>query len=50
MLPRKIMGELSEGMIFDIGWAGRITPVLAVPKKVVPTASGRDEIYLRIKV
>ncbi|MBD3204273.1 tRNA-binding protein [Candidatus Woesearchaeota archaeon] len=33
--PRKIMGELSEAMIFDIGYADKITPVLAVPEKPV---------------
>jgi methionine--tRNA ligase beta chain len=34
--PRKMMGELSEGMVFDIGYASGITPVLAVPEKEVP--------------
>jgi tRNA-binding protein len=34
--PRKIMGEVSEGMIFDIGFADGITPVLAVPETEVP--------------
>ena len=34
--PRKIRGELSQGMIFDIGWADGITPVLAVPERPVP--------------
>ena len=34
--PRKIMGELSEGMIFDIGYANGITPVLSVPEKAGP--------------
>lgn len=34
--PRKIMGELSEGMLFDIGYADGITPVLAIPEKSVP--------------
>ncbi len=33
--PRKMMGELSEGMVFDIGYASGITPVLAVPEKPV---------------
>ena len=31
--PRKMMGEISEGMLFDIGYADGITPVLAVPEK-----------------
>lgn len=34
--PRKMMGEVSEGMLFDIGYSDRITPVLAVPEKPVP--------------
>lgn len=34
--PRKMMGEISEGMIFDIGYADKVTPVLAVPERPVP--------------
>ena len=34
--PRKMMGELSEGMLFDLGAADGVTPVLAVPEKTVP--------------
>lgn len=34
--PKKIMGELSEGMLFDIGYSNGITPVLAQPEKEVP--------------
>jgi tRNA-binding protein len=34
--PRKMAGEVSEGMLFDIGYADGITPVLAVPEKSVP--------------
>ena len=37
--PRKMMGELSEGMLFDIGYADGITPVLAEPEKPVPNGS-----------
>lgn len=33
---RKMMGEVSEGMLFDIGYADGITPVLAVPEVPVP--------------
>ncbi len=33
--PRKMMGMVSEGMILDIGYADKITPVLAVPEKPV---------------
>ncbi len=34
--PRKMMGEVSEGMLFDIGYSDGITPVLAIPEKPVP--------------
>ncbi|MEZ4520119.1 MAG: hypothetical protein R3A46_00550 [Thermomicrobiales bacterium] len=34
--PRQMMGRMSEGMLFDIGYADGITPVLAVPEKPVP--------------
>ncbi|UCD31549.1 MAG: hypothetical protein JSW04_13975 [Desulfobacterales bacterium] len=37
--PRKMMGERSEGMLFDIGHADGIIPVLAVPEKPVPNGS-----------
>ena len=34
--PKQMMGELSEGMLFDIGYSNEITPVLAMPEKDVP--------------
>jgi tRNA-binding protein len=34
--PRKMAGEISEGMLFDIGYADGIRPVLAVPEARVP--------------
>jgi tRNA-binding protein len=37
--PRKMAGEVSEGMIFDIGYPDGITPVLAIPEKSVPNGS-----------
>ena len=37
--PRKMAGEISEGMLFDIGYADKITPVLAVPELPVPPGS-----------
>ena len=37
--PRLMMGEVSEGMLFDIGYADNITPVLAVPEKEVPSGT-----------
>ena len=36
--PRKMRGEISEGMMFDIGFADGLTPALAVPER--PTADG----------
>lgn len=36
---RKMRGIVSEGMLFDIGYADGITPVLAVPEKPVPDGS-----------
>ena len=37
--PRKMMGEVSEGMLFDIGYADGIDPALSVPEKGVPNGS-----------
>ncbi|WDP92364.1 MAG: tRNA-binding protein [Desulfobacter sp.] len=37
--PRKMMGELSEGMLFDIGYADGILPALSVPEKPVPNGT-----------
>lgn len=34
--PRKMAGEVSEGMMFDIGYSNEITPVLAMPEREVP--------------
>ncbi|WP_417143332.1 tRNA-binding protein [Raoultibacter massiliensis] len=36
MAPRKMAGEVSEGMIYDIGYEDGIVPVLAVPESEVP--------------
>lgn len=36
MAPRKMAGEVSEGMIYDIGYEDGILPVLAVPESEVP--------------
>jgi tRNA-binding protein len=33
--PRKMVGQISEGMLFDIGYADGLTPVLAVPEKQI---------------
>jgi tRNA-binding protein len=37
--PRKMMGEVSEGMLFDIGYDDGLTPVLAVPEQEVPNGT-----------
>jgi len=34
--PRKMRGVVSEGMLFDIGYADGVRPVLAVPEAPVP--------------
>lgn len=36
LAPRKMAGEVSEGMLFDIGYEDGVVPVLAVPEKGVP--------------
>src|SRR5260370_930438 len=37
--PRRMAGEVSEGMLFDIGYAEGITPALAIPEHAVPNGS-----------
>src|SRR5262245_16158457 len=37
--PRKMAGEISEGMLFDIGYADGVTPVLAMPENPVPNGT-----------
>jgi tRNA-binding protein len=34
--PRKMRGVLSEGMLFDIGYADGVRPVLAMPENAAP--------------
>jgi tRNA-binding protein len=34
--PKKMRGHISEGMLFDIGYADGITPVLAIAEKQIP--------------
>jgi methionine--tRNA ligase beta chain len=34
--PRKMRGVVSEGMLFDIGFADGVRPVLAMPEVAVP--------------
>jgi tRNA-binding protein len=37
--PRKMAGELSDGMLFDIGYADGVRPVLSVPERPVPNGT-----------
>jgi methionine--tRNA ligase beta chain len=39
LAPKKMMGESSEGMLFDIGYGDGILPALAVPEREVPNGS-----------
>ena len=34
--PRRMAGETSQGMLFDLGYEDGVTPVLAVPESRVP--------------
>jgi tRNA-binding protein len=34
--PRRMAGEVSEGMLFDIGYADGLTPALALPERALP--------------
>ena len=37
--PKRMAGEVSQGMLFDIGFADGVTPVLAVPERAVPNGT-----------
>jgi len=37
--PRRMAGEVSEGMLFDLGYADGILPALAVPERPVPNGT-----------
>ncbi len=37
--PKKMLGELSEAMLFDIGYADGVVPALAVPERNVPNGT-----------
>ena len=39
LATRKMAGEMSEGMLVDIGYADAITPVLAQPEQPVPNGT-----------
>ena len=37
--PKKMMGQMSEGMLFDIGYADGVVPALAIPERRVPNGA-----------
>ena len=37
--PKRMAGEVSEGMVLDIGYADGLPPVLAVPEEPVPNGA-----------
>jgi tRNA-binding protein len=37
--PKKMMGEVSEGMLFDLGYADGIVPALAIPERKLPNGT-----------
>lgn len=39
LAPKEMMGETSEGMLFDIGYTDGITPVLGIPERPVPNGT-----------
>lgn len=39
LAPRKMMGQISEGMLFDIGYEDGLMPVLAQPERAVPNGA-----------
>jgi tRNA-binding protein len=39
LAPRTMAGEVSEGMLFDIGYADGIAPALAIPERSVPNGT-----------
>ena len=39
LAPKKMMGEVSEAMLFDIGYADGLVPVLALPEAPLPNGA-----------
>ncbi len=37
--PRRMMGEVSEGLLFDLGYADGVAPAVAVPERPVPNGT-----------
>jgi tRNA-binding protein len=39
LAPRTMAGELSQGMLFDLGYADGVRPALALPERPVPNGT-----------
>ena len=39
LAPRRMAGEVSEGMLFDLGFSDGILPALAIPERPVPNGT-----------
>jgi tRNA-binding protein len=39
LAPKTMAGETSEGMMFDIGYADGLLPVMAMPEKPIPNGA-----------
>ena len=37
--PKRMAGEVSEGMLFDVGYADGVVPALAIPERPIPNGS-----------
>jgi tRNA-binding protein len=37
--PRRMAGELSEGLLFDLGYADGLKPALAMPERPIPNGT-----------
>jgi tRNA-binding protein len=37
--PKKMAGEISQGMLFDLGYADGILPALATPERPMPNGA-----------
>jgi tRNA-binding protein len=37
--PRQMIGQISEGMVFDVGYADGVKPTLAIPETKVPNGT-----------
>ena len=47
--PKRMTGHISEGMLFDIGYADGVRPVLAVPESAVPDGTRAADVWNRLR-